>query len=314
MKKHIKSNSRPLHSVLCTLLLAAAALSALPSQAGDFAFVVQGNGSVGKYKADGVTVKADLVATTENTGVLVANDILYVPNINTTTDQFVIATYNAKTGAVINFNFFAYPVGQTVEPAGMVLSGNYLYVANYELDSISQIDVTTGAGNPNFIPSGGTNPLGYPYALAIKDNVLYVTNNYGNSNGDVYISTYDATTGQQLNGNFIQIATGGLYGLAVKNNHLFVSIYNGNPARVAEYNATTGALINNTFVTTATVGEPWGIAVAGNSLFVVSENQETIYEFDATTGTQLSHSIPLASVVPTGIAIQVVTKVATTNP
>ncbi|MFZ0502320.1 MAG: hypothetical protein WAM44_01345 [Chthoniobacterales bacterium] len=92
----------------------------------------------------------------------------------------------------------------------------------------------------------------------------------------------------------------------MKNNHLFVSIYNGSPSRVAEYNATTGALINNTFVTTATVGNPWGIAVAGNILFVVSENQEAIYEFNATTGAQLSQSITLAS-VPTAIAVQVVT-------
>ncbi|MFY9988437.1 MAG: hypothetical protein WAK31_27020 [Chthoniobacterales bacterium] len=54
------------------------------------------------------------------------------------------------------------------------------------------------------------------------------------------------------------------------------------------------------------MGNPWGIAVAGNILFVVSENQEAIYEFNATTGAQLSQSITLAS-VPTAIAVQVVT-------
>jgi hypothetical protein len=304
--KNTKSNSRPLHSVLCTLLLATAALWGLPknSQA-DIVFVSQQNGSVGKYKADGVTVKANFIATPENSGLLESGGILYVPNVNTTTDQDVVATYNAKTGALINLNFLAYPVGANYGPAGMVLSGSNLYVANYEEDSIALVDITTGAGNPNFIQQSEVNPLAYPYALAIKDNVLYVTNNYLNSNGDVYISTYDATTGTVINANFIQIATGGLYGLAVKNNHLFVSIYEGSPPRVAEYNANTGALINNTFVTTATVGQPWGIAVAGNSLFVVSQNQEIVYEFDATTGVQLSHSVTLAN-VPTAIAIQIV--------
>ena len=304
--KNTKSNSRPLHGVLCTLLLAAAALSALPKNGqADIAFVTQQNGNVGKYKADGVTVKADFVATPETTGLLESAGILYVPNVNTVTDQDVVASYNAKTGALINLNFLAYPMGANYFPAGMALSGSNLYVANYGENSIALVNITTGTGNTDFIPSGGANPLGNPYALAIKDNVLYVSNNYLNSNSDVYISTYDATTGAQLNGNFIQIATGGPYGLAVKNNHLFVSIYEGSPPRVAEYNANTGALINNTFVTTATVGQPWGIAVAGNILFVVSQNQEIVYEFDATTGVQLSHSVTLAN-VPTAIAIQIV--------
>ena len=292
------------HSVLCTLLLGSTALWALPKNGqADIVFVSQQNGSVGKYKSDGVTVKANFVATPDWSGLLESGGILYVPNTNTITDQDVIATYNAKTGALINLNFLAYPVGATYEPAGMALSGSNLYVANYEDDSIAMVDITTGAGNPNFIPQSTVNPLAYPYALAIRDNVLYVSNNYLNSNGDVYISTYDATTGTVLNANFIQIATGGLYGLAVKNDHLFVSIYDGSPPRVAEYNATTGALINNTFVTTATVGQPWGLAVAGNSLFVVSQNQGIVYEFDATTGAQLSQSIPLTT-VPTAISVR----------
>jgi hypothetical protein len=52
----------------------------------------------------------------------------------------------------------------------------------------------------------------------VNGNVLYVTNNYQNSNGDFYISTYTADTGALINANFIQIPTGGLYGLALKNN------------------------------------------------------------------------------------------------
>jgi hypothetical protein len=291
------------HGALCSLLLGVVALGILPrnGQAEDIVYVSQQNGNVGKYKANGVAVRRKLVATPANSGLLVSGGILYVPNFNATTDQQVIATYNANTGTLINLNFFAYPVGATYEPAGMVLSGNNLYVANYEQNSIARIDATTGVGDANFIPVGDVNPLAYPYALAIKGNVLYVTNNYLNANDDVYISEYDADTGALINANFIQIATGGLYGLAVKNNHLFVSIYDGSPARVAEYNATTGALINNSFITT--VGEPWGIAVIGNTLFVASQNQGIIYEFDATTGAQLSQSITLAT-VPTAIAVR----------
>ena len=59
--------------------------------------------------------------------------------LNTTTDQDVVATYNAKTGALINLNFLAYPVGANYLPAGMALSGNNLSVANYgELDRPGQ--------------------------------------------------------------------------------------------------------------------------------------------------------------------------------
>jgi 6-phosphogluconolactonase (cycloisomerase 2 family) len=295
-----------LHGALCSLLLGVAAIGTLPrnAQAEDIVYVTL-QSSVSDYKANGVAIHSKFAATPDNSGLLVSGDILYVPNVNTTTDQQVIATYNAKTGALINLNFFAYPVGATYGPAGMVLSGNNLYVANYEQNSISLVDATTGEGNPNFIQGSTEIPLAYPYALAIKGNVLYVTNNYLNSNDDVYISEYDATTGTLINANFIQIATGGLYGLAVKGNHLFVSIYDGGPARVAEYNATTGALINNSFVTT--VGNPWGIAVEGNTLFVVSENEEIVYEFDATTAAQLSQSITL-SAVPTAIAVRAVKK------
>jgi outer membrane protein assembly factor BamB len=309
MKKIIASNSRPLRSALCGLLVGAAALWALPgnAQAENIVYVTEPNsqnGNVGEYKASGAPIKADFLTTAKPSGLAVSGDILYVPNINLTTDQFVIATYNAKTGAPINLNFFAYPVGLTVGPDGMVLSGNYLYVANYYLNSIARIDATTGVGNANFIPyNDGT--LGYPSALAIKGSNLYVTNNSLNANDDVYISEYDVTTGTLINANFIQIATGGLYGLAVKDNHLFVSIYAGSPPRVAEYNATTGALINDSFVTT--VGEPWGIAVVGNTLFVGSYNDEVIYEFNATTGAQLSQSITLPT-EPGGIAIRVVKK------
>lgn len=299
-----------LQGVLCSLLLGVAVLGTLPrnAQARNIVYVAEPfgqNGNVGEYKAGGAPIKADFLTTAMPTALLVSGDILYVPNFDATTDQDVVATYNAKTGALIKLNFFAYPVGANYLPRGMALSGNNLYVVNAGENSIALIDVTTGAGNPNFIPSGGVNPLGSPYALAIKGNVLYVTNNSLNSNSDVYISEYDATTGKQINGNFIQVATGGLDGLAVKDNHLFVSIYNGNPPRVAEYNATTGALINNSFVTTTTVGEPWGIAVVGNTLFVASYNDEMIYEFNATTGAQLSQSITLTT-EPAGIAIRVV--------
>ena len=310
MKTIITSNSRALTSVLCTLLLGIASLWALPrnAEAENIVYVSENQDIVGEYKANGVAIHANFINAQQVNGLLVSGDILYAPTFNTNTDQYVIATYNAETGAVINFNFYGYPAGVEYAPAGLVLSGNNLYVANYEQDSIALINITDpSAGNPNFIQESAVNPLAYPYALAIKGNVLYVTNNYENSNGNVYISEYNATTGEVINANFIQIPLSGLYGLAVKVNHLFVSVFGGNSGAIpgiAEYDATTGALINASF---ASVNEPEGIAIVGNTLYVASYHDEVIYEFDATTGAKLSNSITLTTQIGP-IAVRAVKK------
>ena len=110
-----------------------------------------------------------------------------------------------------------------------------------------------------------------------------------------------------INANFIQIPLSGLYGLAVKGNHLFVSVFGGNSGAIpgiAEYNATTGALINASF---ASVNEPEGIAIVGNTLYVASYHDEVIYEFDTTTGAKLSHSITLTTQIGP-IAVRAVKK------
>ena len=146
----------------------------------------------------------------------------------------------------------------------------------------------TGGGNTSFISSIVT-----PYALAVggpNGNFLYVTNNPQNSNGNFYISTYTADTGALINANFIQIATAGLYGLALSkdNTILYVSVYSGSPPGVYTYAADTGQPLNLTgqpiqglFVP---VNEPWGIAIEANTLYVASHQDSAIYEFDATTG------------------------------
>ncbi|MBV8277962.1 MAG: hypothetical protein JO170_22240 [Verrucomicrobia bacterium] len=291
---------------LCTFFVGASALwaSAGNIQAGNVVWETQPaiNGrlstyGVGKYKATGGTINAHFIPEEPWIGgILAAGDILYVATElvpEGQSGQFVIATYNPKKGAVINFDFFAYKQGVQYNPAGMALSGTNLYVANYEEDSIAKIDTTTGGGNADFIKVGDVNGIAYPYALAIKGNILYVTNNYGDSNGKVYISEYDATSGAQINPLFIELPLTGLYGLAVKGDILYVSVFGGNsgiPTGVYTYNATTGALIKGPFVS---VDEPWGITIVDDTLYVASYHDFVIYEFNATTGKKLSDSITL---------------------
>jgi DNA-binding beta-propeller fold protein YncE len=243
-------------------------------------------------------------------GILVSGPILYVGTAEGVTYSYlylllyhpipvdyVIATYNAKTGNVINLGFFAYysrfPVAA---PQGMALSGTNLYVANNGENSISKINTTVGGNNQNTSSISSTVTKD-PYALAVNANLhcLYVTNNYQNSNGDFYISTYSTENGALIKANFIQIRTGGLYGLALQGNTLYVSVFSGTAPGVYTYKADTGQLLKGPFVR---VNEPVGIAIGSPplngqhpTLYVASHQDAMIYEFDAITGARLSYSI-----------------------
>jgi hypothetical protein len=189
--------------------------------------------------------------------------------------------------------------------------GPYLYVAT-SWSSISQI-ATTGGGKTSFISS-----IVAPYALAVNGNVLYVTNNAQNSNGECSISKYTADTGGVINANFILIKTSALYGLALQGNILYVSVYSGSTPGVYTYAADTGLPISPTgqqpikepFVS---VNEPWGIAIGSPplnaplngqhpTLYVASHYNSVINEFDATTGAKLSYSITVLA--PANITVE----------
>jgi hypothetical protein len=322
----------PLRRVLCSFLFGAAAFCVVPANIqaaniqapGDIIWVTTGN-SIAKYNANGTAINTNFITVplpgqgyaAYLGGILVSGPILYVATIEPVTWArlyyllyhpppyiYVIATYNAAApGNVINSNFFAYT--WKIVPRGMALSGTNLYVATAQ-GSISKIAVT-GGGSTSFISSTVTNP----YALAVggpNGNVLYVTNNSQNSNGKFYISTYTADNGAINYPYFIEISTGGLYGLALLGNTLYVSVFNGSAPGVYTYNATTGAqLIQGPFVS---VNEPCGIAIGsprlpgGNpTLYVASYQDSAIYEFDAINGGQPFDSIKLSG-APTNITVE----------
>src|SRR5271165_2771347 len=305
--KTIITSGPPLRRILCSFLFGAAAFCVVPTNiqaAGDIVWVTTGN-SISEYNADGTAIKTNFITVplpgqgyaAYLGGILVSGPILYVATIEPVTwARLYYLLYHPPP-----YNFFAYT--WKIVPRGMALSGTNLYVATGQVGSISKI-AATGGGSISFISSiYGSGPEA-PYALAVNGNLhwLYVTNNYQNSNGDFYISTYSADNGALINANFIHKPTGGLYGLALdaENNTLYVSVYSGNAPGVYTYNATTGVqLINGPFVS---VNEPWGIAIEGNTLYVASHQDSAIYEFDATTG-QLSGSIKL-SVAPTNITVE----------
>ena len=331
MKTIIKSvKGPPLRRVLCSFLFGAAAFCIVPAniQAGDIVWVTTTGNAIAKYYANGNAINGKFIteplyfiernpeglkgAYPGYLGpILVSGSTLYVdtaegllfPRWEGIPVTYLIATYSAggQTGNVIKFPFFAWPFYpyNKIVPLGMALSGSNLYVATEQgqVGSVYKI-VTTGGGSTSFIPSGPE----APYALAVNGllDVLYVTNNAANSNGDFYISTYTADTGALINANFIQIATGGLYGLALRGNLLYVSVFSGSAPGVYTYKADTGQLIKGPLVS---VNKPWGIAIQGNTLYVASNQDSMIYEFDLTKmPPKLSGAIKVSA--PTNITVE----------
>jgi len=205
MKTIITSVKGPsLRRVLCSFLFGAAAFFVVPANSqtsGDIVWVTTGS-SIAAYYADGTALNSFNLITEQGWpgpgGILVSGHYLYVP-----TDSwaccpnkaflyallkheayYVFATYNADTGSVINSSWYTL-ISVPFVPQGMAQSGTGLYVAN-QGGSIAK------GGNLYFIKSTWTKA---PYALAVNGNVLYVTNNSQNSNGEFYISTYTADTG-----------------------------------------------------------------------------------------------------------------------
>ena len=312
MKTIITSPKGPsLRRVLCSFLLGTAAFFVVPAYSqtsGDIVWVTTGC-SIAAYHANGTALNSFNLITEQcwpaPGGILVSGHNLYVPSdrwaccpnkayvyaLLHDEAYYVFTTYNAATGSAIGSSWFGDGRAPDFIPTGISQSGP-IYVAN-------QGGIAQGESPYPFITS---TVMKAPYALAVNGNVLYVTNNSQNSNGHFYISTYAAGNGALLVPYFIEIATGGLYGLALSkdNTILYVSVYSGNAPGVYTYNATTGAQIQQPFVS---VNEPWGIAIEGNKLYVASYQDSVIYEFDATTGARLSDSIKL-SVAPTNITVE----------
>ena len=182
-----------------------------------------------------------------------------------------------------------------------------LYVAQDGTEKISNYNATTGAAiNANLITTGLNGPKG----LVLSGNNLFVAN----SGGDT-VGVYNASTGAAINADLIPFSSGLLStptGLAVSDNNLFVSNTNGNQT-VGEYNATTGAAINANFIpVTQGFGNPEGLALSGNTLFVADLAQFSspinfglgrVGAYNATTGGAINANLVTALNAPVALAL-----------
>src|SRR5271166_4018835 len=106
-----------------------------------------------------------------------------------------VGEYDAATGATINANF----ITGLDSPTALLLSGNTLFVANYDSGTVGEYNATTGAAiNANFI----TGLMNYPWGVALSGNNLFVVNS-GDTPGAGTVGEYNATTGAVIKANFI---------------------------------------------------------------------------------------------------------------
>ena len=150
------------------------------------------------------------VGTSAPTSLLLSGNTLYVAS--GLYAGGTVREYNATTGELI------LTISSGISrPQAMVLSGNNLYVANYNTNTVTEYDATTG-GEP--VLSISTGVLA-PTALALSGNHLFVANHVYNGT----VTEYDATNGgspistisnvnqaeaMQLWGNNLYVAAGGI--------------------------------------------------------------------------------------------------------
>ena len=183
-----------------------------------------------------------------------------------------MGTYDAPSGSTLNASF----ISGFQQPAGIAVSGERLFVADFNANTVGVYNAITGAAINASLVTG----LNKPFGVALSGNRLYVTND-----GDGTVGVYNAITGAPINASLIT----GLSvpkGIAVSGNNLFVANESGNT--VGEYNATTGAAFNASFITG--LSGPIGLVVFGNKLYVANANSGSVGEYDTTTGAAVNAS------------------------
>lgn len=154
------------------------------------------------------------------------------------------------------------------EPAGLAISGNYLYVA--ESDRISKIDISL----PIPVKSDLVTGLSNPDAVLIQGNTLYISE-YGVSSTSGKISKIDITSTTPI---LTTLATNipGATGIAIGGDNLYIAEYKS--GKITKLNLTTFAKTD--FLTN--LNGPTGLFVDGNILYFSQFDSNKISKADIT--------------------------------
>lgn len=157
-----------------------------------------------------------------------------------------------------------------------------LYVADSNASKIRTFNAMNGAETTSSTGFANATGLTNPVGLALNAGVLYAANINANA-----VTAYNAATGAAATSGFT--APTGLNqptGLAVNATTLFVT--NQGNSTVGAFNLATGTAAAG-FTTITVMGNPRGVALYGNDLFVTT-GYGTVGEYNATTGQVINAS------------------------
>lgn len=184
-----------------------------------------GTTSIQAYNITTGTLTTFVNGTFANNGMDIIGGTLYLSDTSTGT----INSYNATTGAAISTSL----ISGLNNPTGVAVSTSDIYVAQQNLNEISEYTLTGTLVKANFI-TGITNLN----EITISGDTLYVSGGNG-------VGTYNATTGAAIDASFANDGTGPI-GNTLGNGDLYLANYTAGD--ISEFNGTTGALINANFI------------------------------------------------------------------
>jgi hypothetical protein len=305
MKANNTLNARPLLRAFYVVLVTCTALLAMPKRADAQVYVSQFiTGIVSEYdEKTGDVINAGFITGLAGPNVIIrSGDTLFIAEVFNPDPNGVggvVGKYDAKTGSAISQSFIT---GTDFVPVGLALSGDTLFVASAGVGTIEgtigKYDAKTGkAIDTSFITGLPAGPVGEViFGLGLSGDNLFVTNNQDNA-----LIEFNAKTGKAI-GSPVDVATP--YGIGFYGGKIFVA--SEESGTIAEYTR-TGELINANFITG--LGQPFQIAIVGDTLFVADGSAATVGKYDAKTGAAINAAfISGLFTEPVGIAVKAQTK------
>lgn len=182
-------------------------------------------------------------------------------------------------------------------PVGLAINGAYLYVANNNAGTISQVELATG----NVLNLTWATGFNGPFGLVINGAYLYVA-----CGGDTIISQVELATGNVINPIW---ATGlsGPFGLVINGPYMYASnahvIGQGFPdgTTISKIDLATGNVINANWAVGLFV--PTGLVINGPYMYAANLLNSTISQIDLATGTMVNLAWASGFKNPLGLAI-----------
>ncbi len=192
----------------------------------------------------------------------------------------VLRIEDADYGSGLTYSRAPIPVGDFPQGVAIAPSGDYAYVANYEDDTVSKIDLTT------FQTVGAAIGVGDgPWGIdAVRDTdsdrtLVFVSNFLDGSVTVIVDSVADGITAETVPSIGGSGISGGPTGIAGTPDGRYVYVANQSRANLAIIRANDRSVVKRIGIN----GRPWGVAVGsrGDYVYVTNSNRNSVTVIDA---------------------------------